>query len=106
MTYNINMELKDVIQRIGYFRNEKNMSARDLSFSIDKAENYINRLESSHFNVPTSVLLEIIETLEVSPEQFFASNYRTFKMDGELYNLIKNLPLEKKKILIDLIKHM
>lgn len=100
------MEIKEIIERIAYFRNIKNTSARALSENIGKSSNYINRLESLCFNIPTSVLLEIIDTLGISPEEFFASNYKSYKKDSELCDLIKNMSVEKKNSLIDLIKHM
>lgn len=98
------MELKSVIERIGYFRNKKNLSARELSLRIGKNDTYINILESRVINLPTSVLLEIIEALEISPEEFFSSNYTTYKLDNELSQLLKTLPTSKKESLMDFIK--
>lgn len=98
------MKTRDIIDRIAFFRTQKNLSARELSLRIDKHEGYINKLESLDFNLPTSVLLEIIEALEISPEEFFADNYQTFKKDEELLSLIKSLPQSKKDSLITFIK--
>ena len=63
------MELNEVIQRIGYFRNKLNLSARELSLRIGKHEGYINKLESKDFNLPTTMLLEIINALEIEPSE-------------------------------------
>lgn len=98
------MDMSDIIQRIGYFRNKANLSARELSLRIGKHEGYINKLESKDFNLPTSVLLEIIECLNITPEEFFAENYATYKINIELYNLIRNLPESKRTSLIEFIK--
>lgn len=98
------MEMKDIIARIGYFRVKQNLSARELSVRIGKSKNYINRLESTNFNLPTCVLLEIIEALGISPEEFFSSNYTTYKLDNELSQLLKTLPTSKKESLMDFIK--
>lgn len=98
------MKTKDIIDRISFFRTKKNLSARELSLKIDKHDGYINKLESLDFNLPTSVLLEIIESLEITPEEFFAENYQTFKKDEELLALIKSLPQSKKDSLIDFIQ--
>ena len=88
------MDLDILVQRIGYFRNKKNLSARELSLLIGKHGGYINKLESKDFNLPTSVLLKILETLNVSCEEFFAENFMTYKTDKELastFELMKNL---------------
>lgn len=99
------MNLKDVILRINYFRNKANQSARDLSLMIGKHEGYINSLESTGFNIPTSVLLEIIEAFEITPEEFFAENYQNYKKDVELYDTIKALTIDKKENLMKFIKN-
>lgn len=98
------MELKDIILRIGYFRNELKLSARELSLRIGKHEGYINKLESNDFNLPTKILLEIIKALEITEEQFFSSNYMNYKQDNELYEIVKKLPKDKKESLINIIK--
>ena len=98
------MEIKEVIKRIGFFRNRLHLSARELSLRIGKHEGYINKLESKDFNLPTTMLLKIIEALQVSPQEFFADNYGSMRSDDELYSLIRDLPLKKKELIIDLIK--
>ena len=84
------MDLDILVQRIGYFRNKKNLSARELSLLIGKHGGYINKLESKDFNLPTSVLLKILETLNVSCEEFFAENFMTYKTDKELASTFEN----------------
>lgn len=98
------MKINDVIQRIGYFRNKLNLSARELSLRIGKHEGYINKLESKDFNLPSEMLLEIIEALELEPSEFFADNYANYQIDKELQNLIQSLPYDKKKSMIDFLK--
>lgn len=98
------MEMKEVIQRIGYFRNKLNLSARELSLRLGKHDGYINKLESKDFNLPTQMLLEIIEVLEITPAEFFADNYADYKKNKEILELIENMPSEKKSGLIAFIK--
>ncbi len=90
------MNIQDIVKRIGYFRNRANLSARELSLRIGKHEGYINKLESKDFNLPTTILLEIIEALNITPEEFFANNYSSYKQDNELLKIINNLSEEKK----------
>lgn len=97
------MEVKDIAQRISYFRNKKGMTAQELSQMIGKSNNYIGKLECYNFNLPSSVLLTIIDALAVTAEEFFADNFQTYQKDKELYNLIKVLPQEKKEALMKFI---
>ncbi len=102
------MNIKEVINRISYFRSKEKLSARELSLMIGKNEAYINRLESMEFNLPTSILLDIIETLKITPSEFFADNYKNYKAKQDLDKLIidvsKTIAQDKLDNLIKFIK--
>ncbi len=99
------MEINEIIQRIGYFRNKANLSARELSLRIEKHEGYINKLESKDFNLPTNMLLKIINALNITPAEFFADNYISYKNDKEILDLLKSMPNDKKENLLLFIKN-
>ncbi|MFQ7078711.1 MAG: helix-turn-helix domain-containing protein [Christensenellaceae bacterium] len=63
--------MDEIINRISYFRNKSNLSARELSLRIDKNGAYINHLESSKFNIKVSVLLDILRELDITCTEFF-----------------------------------
>ena len=65
------MTIKELIERISYIRNEKNISARELSLRIGKHQGYISKLEVEDFNLSTPMLLKIIEALEIDEGEFF-----------------------------------
>lgn len=98
------MTVADIIERIAYFRIQKGMSARELSLQIGKHEGYINKLESASFNLPTDVLLDILECLQVPARKFFADNYKTYEVDEEFYSRIKKLPYNNRTSLLNFIK--
>ncbi|MCI8612664.1 MAG: helix-turn-helix transcriptional regulator [Clostridia bacterium] len=56
--------------RIGYFRNQKNLSARELSLRLGKSPTYINQIKSRNFNLSLPALLDIIDVLEISCAEF------------------------------------
>ena len=99
------MEMKDVIQRIGYFRNKAKLSARELSLRLGKHEGYINKLESKDFNLPTYMLLDIIEALEITPAEFFADDYSNYENDKEILDLLKTMSKDKRENLLSFIKN-
>ena len=99
-----NINLNEIVNRIGYFRNKHNLSARELSLRIGKHEGYINKLESKDFNLPALMLLEIIDALEISYSEFFAENYTSYNTDNQLYSLIQSLPQDKKQHIIEFLK--
>jgi len=98
------MDLNNIIERIGYFRNKANLSARALSLNIDKNPAYITKLEAGEFEPSMRVILEIIQACNITPEEFFSENIDTYKLDKETVNIIKNLPENKKLALKELLK--
>ena len=98
------MNIDEIVKRIEFFRKKKKLSSRELSDMIGKHAGYINKLELEDFNLPTTMLLNIISALEVEEEEFFAKNYKTYYIDKDLYNTIIKLPEEKKKSLSDFLK--
>ena len=103
-SYHYFMKMNEVIDRISYFRNQKGLTAKDLSLSIDKHEGYINKLEAKDFNLPTKNLLLILEVLEISPAEFFSDNYKTYESDNQLADLISKLSKEKRELLINFLE--
>ena len=82
------------------------MSARALSLQIDKHSGYIGKLECQDFNLSAEALLEIIDTLGIEVDEFFADNYATYKQDKELNDIFKGLSPDSKKTILDLMKNL
>ena len=99
------MDLNELVQRIGYFRNKLNLSARELSLRIGKSETYINQVECRNFTVSLPVLFEIIEALEITCAEFYSDNYVAYKQDKEILDTLNALPAERKNSFLDLIKN-
>ena len=99
------MDLNELVQRIGYFRNKINLSARELSLRIGKSETYINQVECRNFTVSLPVLFEIIEALEITCAEFYSDNYVAYKQDKEILDTLNALPAERKNAFLDLMKN-
>ncbi len=98
------MDIKDVVHRIGYFRNKANLSARALSLEIDKNPAYITKLEAGEYEPSIKVILDIIYACNTTPEEFFYEDVNSYKIDKENLNIIKNLNDNKKTALKELLK--
>jgi len=99
------MTIDEIIDRIGFFRNRANLSARALSLEIDRAANYINLLENKRdFEPSLSTLLAIIEACDSTPDEFFYCDYSQFKKDKELLCYIQNLSPNQKEAILNLYK--
>ncbi|MDY4920951.1 MAG: helix-turn-helix transcriptional regulator [Phascolarctobacterium sp.] len=63
-----------VANRIIQLRQEKNVSAREMSLAIGQNVNYINRIENK-LNLPSlQGLFYICEYFDITPEEFFKGN--------------------------------
>lgn len=98
------MEIKDVIERIGYFRNKANLSARALSFAIDKNKAYITKLEAGEYEPSMRVILDIINACGIAPEEFFYHNINDYVIDKENIELMRHATPNKKQAIKELLK--
>ncbi len=98
------MDLKEVIRRIGYFRNKANYSARALSLTIGKNSAYITKMEAGEFEPSMKIVLDIIDACGITPEEFFYEDVNCYKIDKSNLSIIKNLPESKKVALKELLK--
>lgn len=98
------LKLEDIITRIGIARSQANLSARELSLLIDKTPSYINKLETSGFNLTVQTLLDIIRACNISVEQFFYHDIQSYKKDIEILNLLKNCSETKKTAILMLLQ--
>ncbi len=101
---NFNLSKKEIIERIGYFRNLKNISAYKLGIELGHSKTYFYRIESGEIQLTVDVLLEVLDVLQVSTTEFFCP---TLKVDDKnLLEMIGNLSQENKQTIIDLVKKL
>ena len=98
------MEIKDVINRIGFVRIQAGLSARELSLRLGMSPQYVAQLESGRIVLTVEKLLQILEICEFPIERFFSSDINDYEVNNELLALIENLPENKKKNIIEFIK--
>lgn len=100
----IDPRLIEIIQKIGVLRTRANMSARELSLAIGKNPGYINRLETDKFTPTITVLLDIIEACNSTPEEFFYESISEYKTDKQVFDFFKSLSETQKKAIMNLYK--
>lgn len=98
------MEVKEILTRIGFVRNQANLSAREVSLRMGMSPQYVAQLESGRIVLTIEKLLQILEICDFSIERFFSPNIYNYNVDKELTSLIEALPLDKKKNIIEFLK--
>lgn len=98
------MEKENFSLRLSQLREEKGVSARDMSLSIGYSENYINNIENKLAYPSMTVFFYICEYLNITPEEFFATENKNPAKVQELVNTVKGLSDEQLDSLITLAK--
>lgn len=101
---NLNLSKKEIIERIGYFRNQKNVSAYKLGIELGHSKTYFYRIESGEIQLTIDMLLEVLDILQVTTTEFFCPMLK--EDDKLLFEMIGSLTPENKQTIIDLIKKL
>ena len=79
--------------RLRFLRNERNISAREMSIALGQNESYINKIENCQRSVPMSSFFKICDYLHVTPADFFNAHIQnTTHTADELTALFHQLP--------------
>lgn len=98
------MTEQDFALRLANLREEKGVSARDMSLSMGQNPGYINNIESGKSKPSLSGILYICEYLEISPKDFFDTEAKNPSKATELYSIAKGLSDDQLDNLIAIAK--
>ncbi len=101
---NVNLSKKEIIERIGYFRNKRNISAYKLGMELGHSKTYFYRVESGEIQLTIDMLLDVLEILQVTTTEFFCPTLK--EDDTVLLDMISSLSQENKQTIIDLMKKL
>ncbi|MBD5518593.1 MAG: helix-turn-helix transcriptional regulator [Lachnospiraceae bacterium] len=62
------------IERLTSLRNQKNVSAREMSLALGQNDSYINRIENRLTFPSMQVFFYICEYFQITPQEFFDEN--------------------------------
>lgn len=69
--YNEDMTSASFCDRLRFLRNERNLSAREMSLALGQNESYINKIETGQRSLPMESFFKICDYLKISPATFF-----------------------------------
>lgn len=100
------MDGKEFGLRLSKFREQKGVSARDMSLSLGQNPGYINNIESGKANPSLLNFYYICEYLNASPADFFDfKSPNSAKLDALLFEL-KRLDDHKLSLITELVKEL
>ena len=89
-----NMTEKQIIEKIGYYLNLRNISSYKLGYMLGHAKTYFYRIESGEIQLTLQTFLEILDILQVSTEEFFENHidayeiFRSYKSQNSVNNFL------------------
>lgn len=99
-----NLNKDEILFRLGYFRNERNISSYKLGRDLGHASNYFIRIDRGEMKMSLDTFLEALEILGVTTSEFFCPAFR--KEDVEIVEALNHLTEENKRTIIDLINKL
>lgn len=93
-------------KRIYYLRNEKNISARDMSLSLGQSESYINKIENGRTMPSIQGLVYICEYFGITLKDFFDDEYNSPIKSKLLLKEIRKLKPEYVEHITTIIKDL
>lgn len=103
---NKKIDYDDVLNRIGFFMNKANMSARAISFRFDHGEQFMKRILNKKVELKVKTLLEFFDIVDITPQDFFYLGEEYNKEDKYMLDMFNNLSSEGKATIVNLMKQI
>lgn len=87
----VNTRIQLFSDKLRKLRNEKGISAREMSLALGQNVNYINLIENGKRKPSLDMFLYICEYLKVSPEYFFHDENLEKKTENHYEKVLRNL---------------
>lgn len=91
-------------KRLTQLRQEKGVSARDMSLSLGQSESYINRIENRQMLPSMTVFFYICEYFGITPKEFFEDNLTIDLNLLELLHDLQEIPSEQREHISSIVK--
>lgn len=100
------IDYNEVVHRVGYFRTNANLSARETSLRLGYSEQFMKRIENKSVELKVSTLLEFFDIVDITPQDFFYLGDHYNKEDKNVLDLYNNLSDDSKQTILDLMKKL
>ena len=93
--------------RLRYLRNERKISAREMSLALGQNETYINKIETGKCSTTIASFFKICEYLQITPEHFFSTETKnTLYNDKEILKLFHKLTAYQSEYMFAFLKDL
>lgn len=96
----------DIIDRMYFFMDKANMSARATSFTLDHSEQFMKRILNKSVELKVSTLLEFCDIMNITIQDFFYLGTKYNEKDKNLLDMFSRLSNENKQIVIEIMNKL
>ena len=96
----------EVIKRIGYFRNQAKLPARETSARLGYNPQFIKTIENKSIELKVRTLLDFCDVVDITPQDFFYLGKEFNKEDKYFLEMFSQLSSENKNTIMELIKKL
>lgn len=98
------MDYKQIIERLSLIRTKNDLTARKFGRMLGNSDTYFYKIEDGSIVLSLPKFLEMLEALNITPEQFFYDDLDNYENDQQLLSLIKTLSKDERDALTLLLK--
>ncbi len=92
--------------RLRYFRNERRISAREMSLALGQNESFINKIETGKCTTTMTSFFNICEYLTISPAEFFDGSVLCTEGQKDVAQYFKMLTPRQSEYMIEFLKDL
>lgn len=92
------------LERLSYFRDQKKVSARDMSLSLGQSPSYINAIENHKYLPKMTIFFYMCEYFGISPAEFFDDKNKHPERMKKLYRDLLSMNSEQLDIIESVIR--
>lgn len=97
---------KDFPERLAELRQQKKVSAREMSLSLGRNHSYINTIESGKAFPTMKEFFCICDYLNITPKEFFDTKIENPSLSNQLNEETSYLSSGKQQLLLDIINNI
>ena len=101
-----NLTYAEIINRVGYFRTNANLSLRETSLRLGYNPQFMSTIENKSIELKVKTLLDFCDVVGITIQDFFYLGEHYNKDDKNVLDLYNNLSNDSKQTIIDLMKKL
>lgn len=97
---------EDILNRMGFFMDKANLSARQTSLRLGYSEQFMKRIFNKSVELKLSTFLDFLELVDITPQDFFYIGKNFNRENKNILEMFNSLSTDNQQTIIDLMKKL